>query len=65
MFSMRNQETYTGLTVVDYMSPQFQRACSPVPSFPDPSLLAAVLKFALTQIWIFITDLKLFRFYTD
>lgn len=64
MFSMRNQETYTGLTVVDYMSPQFQCACSPAHSFPNP-LLAAVLKFALTQIWIFITDLKLFQFYTD
>lgn len=50
MFSMRNQETYTGLTVVDYMSPQFQRACS---LFPNPSLLAAILKSALPQNWDF------------
>lgn len=32
---------------------------------PTLLYLAAVLKFALPQIWIFITDLKLFRFYTD
>lgn len=66
MFSMRNQETYTGLTVVNYMSPQFQCACSRTPP-PPPYLLylAAVLKFALPQIWIFITNLKLFHFYTD
>lgn len=46
MFSMRNQETYTGLTVVEYVSPQLQRACPLAHSFPAP-LLAAVLKFAL------------------
>lgn len=67
MFSMRNQETYTGLTVVDYTSPQLRlrRACALVHAFPSPPLLAAVLKVALPQIWIFITDLKLFQFYTD
>lgn len=30
-----------------------------------PNSLLAVLQFALPQIWIFITDLKLFQFYTD
>lgn len=63
MFSMRNQETYTGLTVVKYMSHSSKVPVHmPAPSLPLP---AAVLKLALPQIWIFITDLKLFQFYTD
>lgn len=65
MFSMRNQETYTGLTVVS-SCPQGPNVPPHLThSFPLLSLLAAVLKFALLQFLVFITDLKLFQFFTD
>lgn len=62
MFSMRNQETYTGLTVVSSCP---QGANMPTHSFPLLILLAAVLKFALLQFSVFITNLKLFPLFAD
>lgn len=59
---MRNQERYTGLTVVSSCP---QGPNMPTHSFPLLTLLAAVLKFALLQFLVFITDLKLFQLFAD
>lgn len=48
MFSMRNQETYTGLTVVNLHVPTVQCACSH-PLLPYPSLLGCCFKVCPSQ----------------
>lgn len=59
MFSLRNQETTLVWHVLSSDMPVHAYTT------PSPPLQAAVFKFALSQIWIFITDPKLFQFYTD
>lgn len=59
MFSMRSQDTYTGLSVVTcHQNPNVPVLLTHF--FPLLSLLAAVEKLSLLQILILITDLKLF-----
>lgn len=59
MFSMRSQDICLGLSVVKRLQ-NLNVPALLTHFFPLLSLLAAVLKLALLQILILITDLKLF-----
>lgn len=80
MFSMRNQEIYTGLTVVNLHVPMVPMCLFTSPTaLPNTGCCFKVCpSFSYTFLppfcppslqnkinWIFITELKLFHFYTD